>query len=82
MKVQDVPNEVLIQILERVPRTTVYQCLYVCKAWKRAALEEFYQQVSFNGKMITQLKKIIRPKKRATLRIVTYGELVKNLGYY
>lgn len=50
MKVQDVPNEVLIQILERVPRTTVYQCLYVCKAWKRAALEEFYQQVSFNGK--------------------------------
>lgn len=36
---QDLPNEVLIQIFELVPRQTVYQCLSVCKAWERAALQ-------------------------------------------
>lgn len=79
MKAQSLPNEILIQIFERLPRPTVYQCLFVCKAWETAAVQQFYQQVLFSAKMMIRMKNMLRPKKRSTKQVVTRGELARNL---
>jgi hypothetical protein len=43
---QRAPNKVLIQIFQQVPRRTVYQCIYVCKAWSFATIQGYYKELS------------------------------------
>lgn len=82
MKAQALPNEILGQIFELVPRQSVYQCLYVSKAWNTAALEQFYKQVSLNGKMITNLKTLLASTENTSEKqVVTHGELVRYLSF-
>lgn len=53
------PNEVLIQIFELLHRTTIYQCIFVCKAWLFAAIQTYYKHFRLNGKRIHFLKEAL-----------------------
>jgi hypothetical protein len=60
MKVQDLPNEILQQILQFLPHHTLYQCIFVCKAWSSLASEEYLKELLLDEKRGTFLAPILR----------------------
>lgn len=49
------PTEIHRQILELLPRKTVYQCMLVCKHWSLFAIPIYYTTLSLSGEHINFL---------------------------
>lgn len=79
VKAQDLPNEILIHILQLAPRSTVYQCLTVCKAWKRVALQVFYYKMFLDENMVKFLRPIFRSKKKIASQVEPNNHLIRYL---
>lgn len=79
VKAQDLPNEILIHMLQLAPRSTVYQCLTVCKAWKRVALQVFYYKMFLDENMVKFLRPIFRSKKKIASQVEPNNHLVRYL---
>lgn len=75
-KAQNLSKEILIRIFEVAPKTTVYQCISVCKTWETAALDVFYQELSLNAKVVKFIKPILGSKKRTPPLVLLHLHLV------
>lgn len=55
-----IPNEILIKILQQVPRKSLHQYIYVNKAWSSLAIQEYYKKLYLNDKNTDLLKPLLQ----------------------
>lgn len=71
------PTEIHRQILELLPRKTVYQCILVCKHWSLLAIPVYYTTLTLSGKQIDFLNiKLLHHEQDQQF---LHGKLVKVL---
>ena len=73
---QLLPNELYRQIISQLPRNTLYQCLYVNKAWHTLAAPIYYQEINVLFQNISQLKEYLQSENLN----FQYGLYVKSLS--
>jgi hypothetical protein len=68
-----------LQILQLLPRTTIYECILVCKSWTSAALQEYYKEVSIS-KYTTPF---FRTRSQAEIHhMLAHGNIIRRLKIY
>lgn len=72
-----IPNETWSQILQNVPRSSIYQCTRVNQIWKKIATPLFYQTIILSGDAVIRL----RAQIEGASDIDSLMTLKKNCGY-
>lgn len=76
-----IPNEVLLQIFQRLSINSISVSL-CCNSWKSAALEEFYKEITLTKDNIQIVQAVMEQKNDSlptTFTTITNGEYVKIL---
>lgn len=79
MTLKDLPNEILNEVFTLVSRATIYQCLFVCKAWSMAAIQAYCKEVSITENNIAHVQRQLSQQSTMFQRVITYGEVVRKL---
>jgi hypothetical protein len=53
MSFQRLPQEITQQIFELLPKSTIFDCLYVCKLWHTSVAQIYYKELKITGRKLS-----------------------------
>lgn len=77
-KAQNIPSEILQGIFMLLPKSTVYQCLFVCNLWNLVATQQYHKVLSISGEMIIVLQEKLAANETPQ-RLLSFGDMVQTL---
>jgi hypothetical protein len=80
MNIGQLPSEIRLEIFEILPKSTLYQCLFVSRLWQQTAAQLIYKAIRVNDANIDKLQSTLaHDKPNESLK--QYGHWTKVLRY-